>query len=73
MQTITITLTTAGVDTGPFDLYTDADGYTTAIETGVSKAALLAGYTSSLVPNGATTIRVKSTGICVNYADFLII
>lgn len=68
-MTVLITLTTAGTDTGPFDLYSNADGYVSAFETGVSKAALQAGYSSSLVPNTATIIRVKSTGVCTNYID----
>lgn len=72
-MTVLITLTTAGTDTGPFDLYSNVDGYVSAFETGVSKAALLAGYSSALVPNGTTTIRIKSTGICVNYIDVLVI
>lgn len=68
-MTVLITLTLAGTDTGPFDLYSDADGFVSAFETGVSKAALLAGYSSSLVPNTTTVIRVKSTGVCNNYID----
>lgn len=68
-MTVLITLTIAGTDTGPFDLYSNADGYVSAFETGVSKAALQAGYSSSLVPNTATIIRVKSTGVCTNYID----
>lgn len=68
-QTVTITLTTAGLDTGPFNLYSDADGYVTPFETGVLKAVLLTGYVSSLVPDAATTVRVDSTGICTNFVD----
>ena len=63
-MTVLITLTLAGTDTGPFDLYSDLDGYITPFETGVSKAALLAGYLSSLVPDGTTSILVRSTGVC---------
>jgi len=63
-MTVLITLTLAGADTGPFDLYSDLDGYITPFETGVSKAALLAGYLSSLVPDGTITILVQSTGVC---------
>ena len=72
-MTVLITLTTAGTDTGPFDLYSNVDGYVSAFETGVSKAALLAGYSSALVPNGTTTIRIKSTGTCVNYIDVTVV
>lgn len=68
-MTVLITLTTAGLDSGPFNLYSDVDGYTTAFETGVSKTALVSGYTSSLVTNGTVTVRVKSTGVCTNYID----
>jgi hypothetical protein len=66
---ITITLTTAGTDTGPFSLFSNVDGYTTAFVTGVSKSALVAGYTTSLAPVGTTIVRVKSTGLCSNYID----
>lgn len=70
---VTITLTTAGADTGPFNLYSDVDGYVSAFETGVSKAALLAGYTSALVPNGTTIVRVMSASdLCTNFIDITV-
>lgn len=69
-QTVLITLTLAGADTGPFDLYSDADGYVAPFETGVAKASLVSGYTSVLVPDLATIIRVQSTSVlCENYVD----
>jgi len=68
-MTVLITLTVAGADSGPFNLYSDIDGFTSAFETGVSKAALLAGYSSALVPDYTTVIRVLSTGDCTNYID----
>jgi hypothetical protein len=71
-MTVLITLTIAGTDSGPFDLYSNLDGFTSAFETGVSKSALLAGYSSSLVPDYTTTIRVKSNGVCLNYVDILV-
>ena len=65
---VTIKLTTAGADTGPtFNLYSNVDSYTTAFETGVSKTNLTStnGYTSTLVPDNTTTIKVKSVnGSC---------
>ena len=65
-----ITLTTAGADTGPFNLYTDIDGFVTPFETGVGKAALEAGYLSTLVPDGTSIVRVKSTSLfCTNYIN----
>ena len=69
MLTALITLTTAGADTGNFDLYSDVDGYTAAFETGVAKSALVAGYVSYLVPNSTTIVRVKSDATCKNYVD----
>lgn len=68
-MTVLITLTTAGTSTGPFLLFSDLDGFTSAFETGVPKASLLAGYSTSLVPDGTTTIRVMSEGACTNYID----
>jgi hypothetical protein len=63
-MTVLITLTLAGTDTGPFNLYSNLDGYVTPFETGVSRSSLLAGYSSSLVPDGTTSILVQSTGVC---------
>lgn len=71
-MTVLITLTLAGADSGPYDLYSDLDGYVTPFATGVSKSALLAGYTTAAVPDGTITIRVTSTGTCTNYIDFTI-
>ncbi len=68
-MTVLITLTTAGTDSGPFNLYSNLDGFTSAFETGVSRSALLAGYSSALVPDYTTTVRLVSTGVCVNYVD----
>lgn len=72
-QTVLITLTTAGTDTGPFDLYSDADAYVTPFENDVPKASLVAGYTSVLVPDLATIIRVQSDSLCTNYIDLTIV
>jgi hypothetical protein len=37
--------------------YSSSDAYTVPFETNISKALLVAGYTSSLVPDFATTVR----------------
>ena len=71
-MTVLITLTTAGVDSGPFNLYSNIDGYVTAFELAVSQAALLAGYPSSLVPDYTTSVRILSTGVCNNYIDIIL-
>lgn len=67
-QSVYIELNLSGSDAGPFDLYSNVDSYSIPFEIGVPKSSLNAGYTSSLVPSGATTIEVKSTGSCTNYA-----
>ena len=72
-MTVLITLTVAGTNTGPFNLYSDVDGFTSPFESGVSKAALLAGYTSVVVPMGTTVIRLLSDGECTNATDIIIV
>jgi hypothetical protein len=71
-MTVLITLTIAGSDTGPFDLYSDVDGFVVPFENNVPKASLVSGYTSSLVPNGTVVIRVKSDSVCTNYIDLIV-
>ena len=71
-MTVFITLSIAGSDSGPFNLYSNLDGYISAFESGVSKASLLAGYASSVVPDFTTTIRILSTGTCTNYVDIIV-
>lgn len=68
-MTVLVTLTLAGTDTGPFTLYSNADGFTNAIATGVSRSALIAGYNLTGVPNDASIIRAQSTGTCTNFLD----
>ena len=65
-QTVLITLTTAGTDVGPFDLYSNVDGYTSSFQTGVSKAILVAGYICIIVPYGTSIIKLQSYGTCTN-------
>lgn len=71
-MTVFIQLTTAGTDSGPYNLYSDVDGYTVAFASSIAKSVLLAGYTSSAVPTGTTIIRVMSIGTCTNYTDITI-
>jgi len=70
-MTVYLTLTTAGSDTGPFDLYSNLDGFITPFEVGVNKATLVGGYSTS-APDYATTVRIQSTGDCINYTDVLL-
>lgn len=65
---IFITITSSGADTGPFNLYSNADAFVSAFAVGVSKAALVAGY-SIVAPAGTTTVRIMSNGVCTNFID----
>jgi hypothetical protein len=60
---VEIILTLAGSDTGPFNLYSNVDGYTTAVLTGLDRVTLVNGYTASM-PDGTTEILLRSTGAC---------
>ena len=72
-MTIKVTLTTAGDNTGPFNLYSNIDGFVSPFATNVSKAELLAGYPCANVPDGTIIIRVKSSNSkCNNYEDIVI-
>ena len=59
-MTGTIIVTTIGLDTGPFNIYSNLDGYLTAFDVNISRAQLLAGYTTSNIPDGTTKIKVQS-------------
>lgn len=72
-MTLLITLSTAGSDTGPFNLYSNVTGFASAFETGVSKIDLLMGYTSYVVPDGTSIVRVMSdSSLCKNYIDIAV-
>ena len=62
-MTVLITLTTAGDNTGPFDLYSNEDGFSTIITSGISRANLLSGYEAT-VPDGTTEVLLQSVGVC---------
>lgn len=63
---VLITLEIAEGNLGPFNLYSNVDGYANPFEIGLAKVFLVEGYTSILVPTGTTIIKVNSTGICTN-------
>ena len=64
---VTITLNSIVGTPGPFNLYSNTDGYTTAFETGVLLSSLQSGYGTSNVPDGTTNIKIKSTGGSCDY------
>ena len=72
-RSVLIKLTTAGADSGPFSLYSNADSFSMPFESLISKTNLTIGYTSVLVPSTATVIRVRSVGVCTTYFDIPIV
>ena len=68
---IYVTITSAGADTGPFNLYSNVDGFVSAFDTNIGKATLVAGY-STTAPAGTTTVRIISIGECTNYIDVVV-
>ncbi len=62
MKTIQIQIQ-PGSDTSTFDIYTDSDSYTTPIHYNVTKSELEIGYTSTIVPDNATIIKVSSNSV----------
>jgi hypothetical protein len=65
---ITLTIPPGGI-AGPFNLYSDTDGYVLPFETNISALVLTAGFISFNVPPGTTIIRVRSIAPCTNYID----
>lgn len=43
-----------------FNIFTDVDGYTTAVDTNISKTTLINGYTCSTIPDETNIIRIVS-------------
>ena len=69
-----IRLTSAGVCSGPVDIYSNVNGFATPFATGISIATLtsLFGYLTSL-PSGTTSIRVQNSNLkCSNYEQVII-
>lgn len=68
-----ILLTTVGDDAGPFNLYSNASIPEFSVPFGdlyITAEQLLAGYVTDQIPDGTTTIRVKSINAnCTNYID----
>jgi hypothetical protein len=71
-MTILLTIEIEGGNLGPFNLYSNTDGYTNPFATNITKAALEAGYTSTSVPPDTTTVQVKSVGNCSNSINIVL-
>jgi hypothetical protein len=67
-----ISLTSAGIMSGPFNIYSNIDGFLSAFLTNLTKEQLLDGYPTDLIPDGTSIIRISSSGVCYNYIDLAI-
>lgn len=65
-RNVTVTITNAGSNSGPFTLYfLDGDGTTVYQINNVALSALTAGYVATGIPVSAVAVRVESTiGLC---------
>jgi hypothetical protein len=68
-MTVYIIFTSFGSDAGPFNLYSDVDGFSSAFASGVTKLQLITGFSYNSVPDGTTIIRAQSFGVCTNFVD----
>jgi hypothetical protein len=68
-MTALITLITSTALIGPFNIYSNVDGFLSAFASGITRDKLTAGYGTDAIPTGTTIIRVMSTGICTNFID----
>jgi hypothetical protein len=77
-KTVTISYAggTIGTDVVNLNLLSNVDSYATPFETSIPKASFAVGYTSLLVPDAATIIRVQATGsvggVCTGYENITI-
>jgi hypothetical protein len=68
-MTVLLTIPNIGTDADNFELYSDKDNFSDPFETGISRADLLIGYTSSVVPDYSSVVRVTSKYKCINSLD----
>lgn len=54
-----LSISNAGADAGPFDLYSNVDNYISAFATDVPKDSLEKGYPTK-APDGTTDVKIKS-------------
>jgi hypothetical protein len=67
-----ITITNIGENEGPFNLYSNTDGYSSAFEADVTRGELLAGFGSDLIPDGTSVVRATSISLCNSSIDITI-
>ena len=69
-----VTISNVGADAGPFNLFSDIDGFLSAFESNIPKTDLEAGFASENAPAGTSIIRVRSVNkLCNNFQDVAIV
>lgn len=69
MSFVLVQLISAGTDTGPFNLYSNSDGFVSTFESNIPKLSLLSGIVVE-VPIGTVVVRISSANPeCSNYID----
>ena len=69
-ESIQIQSNNIGIDAGPFNIFSQVNGFTEAFETDITPVQLLIGFISYNAPVGTTTIRVVSTSEdCNEYVE----
>jgi hypothetical protein len=71
--TMTIRLTSAGVDTSTVDIYANTDYLTPIASTTTAVLTGPFGLTNVGIPSGATSVRIQNVGVCDNYVDVAIV
>ena len=61
-----IQITTIGVDSGPFNIFSNVTGFTSAFETNITRNELLLGYATNNIPLNTSVIKIVSVGECTN-------
>ena len=71
MMSFVITISNVGNDvTGPFDLFSNVDGFLNAFANDVTLSELSSGYPTNAVPENTSIIRVfDKTGVCLSSVD----
>jgi hypothetical protein len=67
-----ITITNIGETEGPFNLYSDVDGYSSAFEAEVTRQELLDGFGTDNLPDGTVSVRATSTSSCNSSIDIAV-
>ena len=69
-ESIQIQSNNIGIDAGPFNIFSQVNGFTEAFETDITPVQLLIGFISYNAPVGTTIIRVVSTSEdCNDYVE----